>query len=285
MTLSHRFHHLSIGLAALVIAGATPAFANHLTTASVIGNSTSYTITVSGTDLNATDVYMVLYTINLISAGPAITITRTIPVTRDSVPSGYDAITGNPLYSFTATETQPWGPLTQAYTLAGTASLFSFEYLNSTIPIDFNRIPTTLSCFVGTVCPATPGFWKNQKQHPFPNSIQASGLTIAGVTYSASSLYTILSNNGGNAVAILGRHLVAARLNLAAGAVHNPMADAAIATAESLLQANNLNLVTSSVDPSTSLGQALLAPATVLDTYNNANFHTCSEAAGLVLGN
>src|SRR5436190_441464 len=140
MTLSHRFHHLGIGLAALVIAGATPAFATHLTTASVIGNSTSYTITVSGADLSATDVYIDLY-----------------------------------------------------------------------------RIPTTLSCFVGTVCPATPGFWKNQKQHPFPYSTQASGLTIAGVTYSASSLYTILSNNGGNAVAILGRHLVAARLNLAAG--------------------------------------------------------------------
>ena len=178
MTLSHRFHHLSICLAALVIAGATPAFAN-LTTASVIGNFTSYTITVSGADLNATDVYMVLYTINLVSAGPTITITRTIPVTRDSMPSGYDAITGNPLYTFTATETQPWGPLTQSYTLAGTASLFSFENLNSTIPIDFNGIPTTLSCFVSTACPATPGFWKGSSASATRGSGSRSGRASA----------------------------------------------------------------------------------------------------------
>jgi hypothetical protein len=135
-----------------------------------------------------------------------------------------------------------------------------------------------------TGCPATIGFWKNQAKHPFPDSVQQSGLTIGGVHYSASDLLTILNNNGGNAVAILGRQLVGALLNLAAGAKHNTTADAAITTAETLLQANNLNLLTSVVAPSTSLGQALLAPANVLDAYNGADFNTCSEGSGLVLG-
>jgi hypothetical protein len=61
-------------------------------------------------------------------------------------------------------------------------------------------------------------------------------------------------------------------------------ADGTIKTAETLLQANNLSLLTSVVDPSTALGQALLRPASVLDGYNSADFNTCSEGSGLVLG-
>jgi hypothetical protein len=97
-------------------------------------------------------------------------------------------------------------------------------------------------------------------------------------------LYTILNNNGGNAVAILGRQLVGALLNLAAGAKDNATADVAITTAESLLKANNLNLLTSSVDPSSTLGQALLTQEGILDGYNSSDFNTCSEGAGLTLG-
>jgi hypothetical protein len=73
-------------------------------------------------------------------------------------------------------------------------------------------------------------------------------------------------------------------LNLAAGAKHNATADGAITTAVTLLQANKLNLLTSSVAPSTTLGQALLAPASILDGYNSANFNTCPEGSGLALG-
>ena len=62
-----------------------------------------------------------------------------------------------------------------------------------------------------------------------------SGLTIGGITYTAAHLLTILNNNGGNAVVILGRQLVGALLNLAAGGVHNSGADAAIASAQTLL--------------------------------------------------
>jgi hypothetical protein len=114
--------------------------------------------------------------------------------------------------------------------------------------------------------------------------VQQSGLTIGGVSYSAADLLAILNRKGGGAVAILGKQLVGTLLNLAAGAQHNAQADAAIQTAETLLQANNLNLLTSKVAPSTTLGQALLVPATTLDGYNNGNFHSCSDGSGLTLG-
>ncbi len=130
-------------------------------------------------------------------------------------------------------------------------------------------------------CPATQGFWKH---HSFPNSVQQSGLTIGGVAYSPSNLLTILNNNGGNAVVILGRQLVGALLNIAAGAAHNSSADVAISTAESLLQANSLNLLTSSVAPSSQLGEALVTQEVVLAGYNSANFNTCSEGSGLSTG-
>jgi hypothetical protein len=130
-------------------------------------------------------------------------------------------------------------------------------------------------------CPATIGFWKH---HPFPNTVQQSGMTIGGVLYTASDLLKILNNNGGNAVVILGRQLVGALMNLAAAGVHNSSADSAIMTAQSLLQTNNLNLLTSNVSPSSQLGQSLVTPSAVLDKYNNADFNTCREGSGLVTG-
>jgi hypothetical protein len=131
-------------------------------------------------------------------------------------------------------------------------------------------------------CPAGLGFWK---QHVFPDSVQASGLTVGSVTYSASDLLTILENPGsGNAITILGPQLVAALLNKAAGAVNNPAAEAAISTSETLLSANSLNLLNSFVAPSSALGQALLTQAAILDGYNGGDFHTCSDGKGLLLG-
>jgi len=77
-------------------------------------------------------------------------------------------------------------------------------------------------------------------------------------------------------VVILGKQLVGALLNLAAGAKHDPAADGAIATAEALLASNSLNLLTSFVDPSTSLGAALVAQSNILDGYNNGDVNSCS---------
>jgi hypothetical protein len=152
----------------------------------------------------------------------------------------------------------------------------------SSLGITFNGTDSQLlllGCSPATGCPATIGFWKH---HPFPPSVHTSGLTIGGVTYTPAQLLTILNaNGGGNAVAILGKQLVGALINLAAGAAHNPTADAAIADAEMLLQNNNLNLLTSNVKTSSALGQALINDEVIIDQYNNANFGTCNEGSGL----
>lgn len=268
----NRVERLTILLVVLVLGLATPALANHISTASVTATCTSYTLTASGGELTQTDTFSVKYTITLTpTTGPVITITNTFPVKPDAA--------GN----FTASVTNPLSGLNGVYTLSGSATLLENGVPRNTVAISFT--PVTLTCHVGgTGCPATIGFWKNEKKHPFPNSVQSAGLTIAGVTYSQSDLYTILNNNGGNAVAILGRQLVGALLNIAAGAKDNATADIALTTAESLLLANHLNLLTSSVDPSTTLGQALVTQSGFLDAYNSADFNTCQENSGLILG-
>jgi hypothetical protein len=268
----YRLDKRKVSFIGLVLAFAPSALANHISTASVAATCTSYTLTATGGNLNHTATFGVEYKITLTpTTGPVIVITDTFPVIPDAA--------GN----FSATVTHSLSGLNGTYTLSGSASLLENGVIQNTVAIVFT--PLTLTCRVGgTGCPATIGFWKNEKKHPFPNSVQSAGLTIAGVTYTESDLYTILNNNGGNAVAILGRQLVGALLNLAAGGKDNAAADVAIATAEALLKANNLNLLTSSVAPSTTLGQALLTQESILDGYNGSDFNTCSEGSGLTLG-
>lgn len=193
---------------------------------------------------------------------------------------------------FTQTEcvngTWPNSPLTAPVTVTGNVFIPTEGITPGLNPftITFNGATSIdLMCSSsGGGCPATIGFWKNEEKHPFPNSVQTSGLTIGGVTYSAADLYTILSATGGNAVVILGKQLVGALLNLAAGAKHNASADMAIADAEGLLSTNSLNLLTSFVAPSSTLGTALIGDASILNNYNSADFNTCSENSGLKVG-
>ena len=148
----------------------------------------------------------------------------------------------------------------------------------------------------GVGCPATKGFWKNAAKHPFPNSLVFPA-TIAGIPYSKADFYTILRTppSGGNAVLIMGSQLIAALLNIAAGATHGSTVDAAILTAENLLLVGlpghnpvgltfPLNMTTAFVPSSTDLGTAMTNVGTLLDGYNGANFNTCSEGSGLTLG-
>ena len=121
-------------------------------------------------------------------------------------------------------------------------------------------------------------------------------VTIGGVPYSASDFYTILGTppSGGNAVLIMGSQLVAALLNIAAGATHSAAVDAAINTAGSLLQVGlpggppgvtfPINMTTDFVASSTALGTAMTNIGNFLDGYNSANFNTCSEGSGLQIG-
>ena len=245
---------------------AMPAHANVLTGATATVDCNGFTVVVGAFDLNPGTVYQINISFTLTPAsGSPLVVPATISFTAPNNGQISEGTSGS------------WpAPLTQPYTVTGSATLTSN---GSTVPILFNGANSTLLSCGGTACPATIGFWKH---HPFPTSVQTSGLTIAGVTYSPADLLTILNATGsGNAVAILGKQLVGALLNLAAGARHNSTADAAIADAETLLQSNSLNLLTSVVDASSSLGQELLADESILDRYNSADFNTCSEGSGL----
>ena len=251
--------------AMLLMAFAVPSYANVITGATGTVTCSSFSLEFTGIDLNPSVTYSVHFSFTLtpVVSGTPITITRIVPI-----PAGTSG-------SFDVIDTGSLGPLTQAYSITSPgATLFAGSTAMNTVSIVFTS--TTINCAgTGTGCPATFGFWKH---HVFPAAVLTSGLTIGGVHYSASDLKTILNNPGnGNAITILGPQLVAALLNKAAGAVDNPTADAAILTAEALLSANSLNLLTSDVDPSSVLGQALIAQATILDGYNSGNFHTCRE--------
>ena len=256
---------------AMFALSAVPAMANVLTSASATADCNGYTLTVTATHLIVGNHYTIDYTFTLTCEGLTTTVPGSISFTATAT-----------TVSKTVTASWPNAPLSTNCTVTGSATLTSS---GSTVDIVVNNSSSAALSCGGTGCPATIGFWKNQAKHPFPDAVQQSGLTIGGVNYSASELLTILNRNGGNAVAILGKQLVGALLNLAAGAKHNPKADGAINTAETLLQANKLNLLTSVVPPSTTLGQALLAPAGILDGYNSGDFNKCSEGSGLTLGN
>jgi len=134
---------------------------------------------------------------------------------------------------------------------------------------------TILTC-AGGGCPATFGFWKH---HPFP----FTSASIGCVTYSASTLVSILDTapQGGNAVLILAHQLIAAIANYDAGGKQLPSVTAAIASAMSLLCANNINLASSFVASGSALGQQLVNLSNVLDAYNSGAGLNCSEGSGL----
>ena len=266
-----RKHHALFAMVfALFALSAIPAMANILTGASATADCSGYTLTVNASHLTVGNHYTINYTLNLNCGGTVTTVPGSITFTATATTA-----------TETVTVSWPTSPLTTNCTVTGSATLTSS---GSTVAIVINGVSSAALTCGGTACPATIGFWKNTAKHPFPDSVQQNGLTIGGVHYSAADLLTILNNNGGNAVAILGRQLVGALLNLAAGAKHNATADGAISTAETLLQTNNLNLLTSKVDASTTLGQALLVQESILDAYNSADFNSCSEGSGLILG-
>ena len=122
-----------------------------------------------------------------------------------------------------------------------------------------------VTCNAGTVCPLSPGYWKN---HAFPTTVTYP-VIIGGIKYSQLDLQNILHSNpaGGNAVQILGFQLVAALLNIANGA--NVPANVAntIADAESLL--NGVSLF-SFIQASTPTGQLMVADANILSGFNTS---------------
>jgi hypothetical protein len=130
----------------------------------------------------------------------------------------------------------------------------------------FNLVTCNVPPPPPSVCPLTLGYWKNH-QSAWPKSV-VFPYTIGGVSYTAANFETILSTppKGGNAVQILGMQLIAAILNVANGAPATPL----IAQANTLLAANNINLLTSTVHASTVLGQQLVSLGSTLNDYNSS---------------
>jgi hypothetical protein len=274
--MTNKRHVAVFGLVLGLLMFASQARANSLISAPAIVDCSGFSLQVTISDLIVGTMYEVDYKFFLTPSSTGITgppVTGMITFTANSTTQ-----------TVMASGMWPGAPLTQQYSVSGQVTLTATM---SSLGVTFNGTNAQLillDCMGGTGCPATIGFWKNTKKHPFPTSVQTSGLSIGGVTYTASQLLTILKATGGNAVAILGKQLVGALLNIAAGAKDNPSADAAIMDAENLLSSNSLNLLTSFVAPGSALGTELTNDATTLDGYNGADFNTCSEGNGLLLG-
>jgi hypothetical protein len=308
--MSHWIRRILSSLVIGLFAFASPALANVVSSASATlpcGPSQG-TLLVSAYDLDPTQPFSITYTFTLtpVGGGAPQIITGTEPLTLsptclppnliqpDCINNLSITVPGAPTGDWLATGfvvvmNTTDGALAFCDDDDGT-NLFqcTVSPLNGvSSPSGAPAVPALLDCPAVTGgCPATFGFWKNCKKHPFPASVQASGLTIGGVTYTPGQLYTILGQpGGGNAVRILGVQLVAALLNVAAGGQDNPTADSAIADAENALMTNSLNLLTSTIKPSSTLGKELTSDAGVLNDYNSANSGMCSnEGSDLTLG-
>jgi hypothetical protein len=143
---------------------------------------------------------------------------------------------------------------------------------------------STAPCPTEGNCTLTWGYWKTHgpvgcnppnKENLWP----VSSLNVGGLSMGEGALCGIFqtnpgacskggtSNSGSNAVIILEHQLIAAKLNMAAGAIDCSFADAAIAQADALLNGFEY----ACVGTSTPLGQQMVAVATVLESYNSDN--------------
>ena len=134
-------------------------------------------------------------------------------------------------------------------------------------------------------CTLTWGYWKTHGPDPDcspgnqANEWNVASLNVGGLSLDQAAICDIfhvnpgacnkqgLSNGGSNAVIILEHQLLAAMLNVANGSISCGYANAAIAQANALLNGR----VYDCVGTSTPDGQAMVALAAVLDSYNQHN--------------
>ncbi|MEN9723968.1 MAG: hypothetical protein RJB38_1954 [Pseudomonadota bacterium] len=122
-------------------------------------------------------------------------------------------------------------------------------------------------------CTRTQGYWGSSPAGQQRLIELVSGtMTLGNSQYSAAQLDSILDlPTGGNALLILAHQLIAAKLNILNGASGTSVLTT-ISQADVAIGALVIPPVGSStVDPSSELGQQMTALATTLDTYNNGN--------------
>jgi hypothetical protein len=157
------------------------------------------------------------------------------------------------------------GPL-----ICGTEYVFRvFAHANST----YNRSPfsvlyfdSTLPCTSSGGCTETQGFWKTH-----PDSWPVATLTLGGNSYTEAELLLILNTpDGGNALIILAKQLIAARLSIASGATPDAQVATAITDADGFIGSFTVPPVDGSTDflaPSTAITNVV----NTLDDWLNAN--------------
>ncbi|WP_428269686.1 hypothetical protein [Haliangium sp.] len=117
---------------------------------------------------------------------------------------------------------------------------------------------------VGCACPRTQGYWKNHVE-----AWAVDSLVLGDHGYTQEELLTLLRTPvRGDASVNLAHQLIAAKLNVAGGAVLTGAAEDAIAQADDLLTGL---IVPAGIDSGSADGQAMLAVKDVLDDYNNGD--------------
>ena len=182
----------------------------------------------------------------------------------------------------------------------GTATVFSDTTTTSPLNTVGYQLEDTsiLQCPVAppTGCPATQGFWHKASRWPdvtvgfdgvIYNGATDHSMVIGGIKYSQSQLLLIMPSGalhtGGYVNAL--SQLVAAILNIAAGAQHTATIDAAILAMSTDLFGHPFISGTSLAPISDSLKALLQGFESTLDNYNSAVGLGCHEGSGLHVGN
>lgn len=122
---------------------------------------------------------------------------------------------------------------------------------------------STLACG-GSGCTLTQGFWKTHYPDSWPQDVLDNGLMLGAVTYTAAEIESIFNTPpAGNGLIPLAHQLIAAKLNVAAGADDSSIA-AAIAAADALIG----GLVVPPVGNGSLANSVTSALTTTLDSYN-----------------
>jgi hypothetical protein len=219
----------------LVISSPAASFANHLYNPGLSVDCNAFTLTVTSETINYLS-YEVAYELTLTPQNSA-----EAPI----IVKGTFAVPGNVSYSVSnETFSGAWGaPLCGEFLVTGNISLIGIGYIgigNDRYTLyTMDLTPASLVCGECTsdFAPRTQGYWKNHK-----NNWPVTELTIGGVLYSQAKLLGILKTPEkkdayGNADMdlILKKQLIAAQLNVAAGAMNSASIKGVIAEANEYL--------------------------------------------------
>ncbi|MDB6024813.1 MAG: hypothetical protein JWM68_1036 [Verrucomicrobiales bacterium] len=218
--------------------------------------SSNGTYTVSGTDINGCQGGAS----QIVTVNPSVVVTITGSTLICAGQSTKLTASGGTNYSWST------GQTTAAITVSPTSTTNYTVTVTGTNGCQKSAQVTVTVNICGT-CPLTQGYWKNHAS-VWP----VSTLMLGTVTYTKVQLLTILRKDTGNGIKgdaslILADQLIAAKLNLANGAVGTPIT-ATIAAADPLIGSRTIP-ITPKITPNTAAGARMVALAATLDNFNN----------------